>query len=75
MQIAGRVESSMDIAAATKAGRPIMSEDPKHPSSQALQDLALRLTGEPVAPDSAPGSGSSQQSQQDRKSGLFRRKR
>jgi pilus assembly protein CpaE len=75
MQIAGRVESSMDIAAATNAGRPIMSEDPKHPSSQALQDLALRLTGEPVAPDSAPGQGSSQQSQQDRKSGLFRRKR
>ncbi len=77
MEISGRVGSSMEIAAATNAGRPIMSENPQHPSSQALREIATRLTGEPVAPDSSSYSDGvgSHQSQQDKKSGLFRRKK
>ena len=75
MEIAGRVGSSMEIAAATNAGRPIMRENPHHPSSQALRELATRLTGEPVAPDSAVSGAPSHLAQQDKKSGLFRRKK
>ncbi len=75
MQIASRVESSMDIAAATNAGRPIMSGNPQHPSSQALRDLATRLTGEPVAPQPVATTPGSPQSRADKKSGLFRRRR
>ena len=77
MQIASQVESSMDIAAATNAGRPIMTESPQHPSSQALRDLANQLTGEPVAPESAARSSlpGSSHTQPDKKSGLFRRKK
>jgi len=75
MQIATRVESSMDIAAATNAGRPIMSGHPGHSSSLAMLELATRLTGEPVAPDSAGSSRPTHHAQTDRKAGLFRRKR
>ena len=76
MQIACQLGSSMEIAAATNAGRPIMSENPRHPSSVALREVASRLTGAPVAPDSAQPGGPSHQAQQlDRKSGLFRRKK
>jgi len=73
MEIAARVESSMDIAAATNAGRPIMSARPDHGSSQARLDLRTRLTGEPIAPHSATAEGGAHA--QDRRSGLFRRKK
>ncbi|WP_432479804.1 AAA family ATPase [Nocardioides sp. GXQ0305] len=76
MEISGRIGSSMEIAAATNAGRPIMSENPQHASSEALRELATQLTGEPVAPEGAePGSAGLSASQLDKKSGLFRRKK
>ena len=75
MEITGRLGSSMEVAAATNAGRPIMSENPQHPSSQALREVATRLTGAPVAPDAAPPGGPSHQAHLDKKSGLFRRKK
>jgi pilus assembly protein CpaE len=48
--IAMSITTSMDIAAATNAGKPILVANPKHPSSRALTELAARLTGEPLAP-------------------------
>ena len=50
MDIAAQIATSMDIAAATNSGRPILSANPGHPSSTAIRKLASQLTGEPVAP-------------------------
>ena len=50
MDIAAQIATSMDIAAATNSGRPILSANPGHPSSTAIRQLATQLTGEPVAP-------------------------
>jgi pilus assembly protein CpaE len=49
MGVAAQVESSIDIAAATNAGTPILLENPAHQSSSAIRDLATRLAGETVA--------------------------
>lgn len=48
--IAAEVATSIDIAAATNAGTPIVVADPDHQSSAAIRDLAVQLAGEPVAP-------------------------
>ena len=53
MGVAAQVETSIDIAAATNAGIPILLENPAHQSSSAIRDLATRLAGDTVA---APGS-------------------
>lgn len=50
MRIAAEVATSIDIAAATNAGTPIVAADPDHPSSAAIRDLATQLAGEPIAP-------------------------
>ena len=49
-------------------------DQPDHSSSQALRELATELTGEPVAPDAHGTSGPTSHAQ-DRKAGLFRRKK
>lgn len=49
MGVAASVESSIDIAAATNAGTPILLERPDHQSSGAIRGLASRLSGETVA--------------------------
>ena len=72
MTIAAQVATSMDIAASTNAGNPIISENPQHPSSGAIMALASTLAGEPVtspfgSPEGADKATSS-------KRGLFRRK-
>lgn len=57
MGVAAQVESSIDIAAATNAGTPILLENPAHQSSTAIRDLATRLAGETVAaPRSTAGA-------------------
>ena len=48
--IAKSITTSIDIAAATNAGKPILVSNPKHPSSRAMTELAGMVTGEPVAP-------------------------
>jgi pilus assembly protein CpaE len=53
MPVATMIPSSMDIAAATNAGTPILAAHPGHASSAALRSLADRLTGEPAAPVAA----------------------
>ncbi|GAW52479.1 MULTISPECIES: AAA family ATPase [unclassified Nocardioides] len=54
LAVAARVATSIDIAAATNAGTPIVSGKPDHPSSTAIRALAVRLCGEPAAPVTAP---------------------
>jgi len=50
MPVAALIPTSLDIAAATNAGKPIMAASPGHASSAALRTLAGELTGEPAAP-------------------------
>jgi pilus assembly protein CpaE len=53
LAVAAQVATSIDIAASTNAGTPIVSGKPDHPSSAAIRGLAVRLAGEPAAPASA----------------------
>ncbi|MFN7152026.1 MAG: CpaE family protein [Microthrixaceae bacterium] len=54
MPIACDVGTSIDIAAATNAGRPIVLDNPSHPASMAFKKLAASLVHDPVAPSGAP---------------------
>ncbi|MDN4172975.1 AAA family ATPase [Nocardioides sp. SOB77] len=56
MGVATQVESSIDIAAATNSGTPILLENPTHQSSTAIRDLAVRLAGETVAAPRSAGA-------------------
>ena len=49
MEVSARVATSIEIAAATNAGNPIVVENPHHPSSAAILELATKVAGEPVA--------------------------
>ena len=53
MQVATQIISSVDVAAATNAGSPIVVADPEHQFSTAVHELASRLVGQMVGP---PGS-------------------
>jgi pilus assembly protein CpaE len=71
MVISARVATSMEIAAATNAGNPIVAEKPHHPSSAAFIELAAKVAGDPVE-----ASGSLNGTHAEGKSrGLFRRKK
>ena len=50
MGVAAKVSTSLEIAAATNAGNPIVIGNPDHVSSAAIRELAIGLAGEPVAP-------------------------
>jgi pilus assembly protein CpaE len=76
MPVSSMVETSMDIAAATNAGQPIMVQNPNHSFSRALSEFSTRLTGEPVAPSSAaPSHKATDDDQADRSGRRFRRKK
>jgi pilus assembly protein CpaE len=74
MHISARVPTSMDIAAATNAGNPIVAAKPNHPASAAFIELAGTVAGESVdalaigSLDGAPVEGKA-------RGGLFRRKK
>ncbi|MEJ7832598.1 MAG: P-loop NTPase [Nocardioides sp.] len=55
MSVAAKVATSIDIAAATNAGTPIVIGKPDHPSSSAMIALASKLAGEPVSAPSFHG--------------------
>ena len=59
LEVAARMATSIDIAAATNAGQPIVLSSPDHDSSRVVRRLATRLTGEPLAnaESGAPASG------------------
>lgn len=72
MPVASMVETSMDIAAATNAGQPLLSQNPDHPFSVSLREFSTRLTGQPIAPTTS----SQRPSEEPEKSGrLFRRRK
>ncbi|WGL53811.1 AAA family ATPase [Nocardioides sp. BP30] len=50
MRPRARVASSIEIAAATNAGKPIVLRDPHHPTSLAIRELASLLAGQSVGP-------------------------
>lgn len=79
MEVTTQISTSVDIAAATNAGNPIVAQDPRHPGSQAVQALAGTITGAPVAaptPINAEPTGSAAGTADGAKQrGLFRRKK
>ncbi len=72
MPVTTQVGTSVAIAAATNAGTPIVTGDPRHASSVAIRQLASALTGLPVAPPSRI-NGETVGSQAGKRRGLFRR--
>lgn len=55
MTVAASVSSSVDVAAATNSGNPIVAATPGHQSSQAVRALASTIAGVPLAgPEEAP---------------------
>ena len=74
MPVATMVTSSMDIAAATNAGQPLMVQDPNHEFSTTLRNFSATLTGAPVAP--VEGRDSAAPTTETERAGrLFRRKK
>ncbi len=59
MEVAARLATSMDIAAATNAGAPIILSSPDHDSSKVVRALATRLTGEVLDHEDPAASGGS----------------
>jgi pilus assembly protein CpaE len=49
MPVSAQISTSIDIAAATNAGRPIVLSAPDHPSSRTVRALASTLAGEEVS--------------------------
>ena len=49
MRPAAKVGTSVEIAAATNAGNPIVLKNPSHPSSAAIIELASKLSGHDIA--------------------------
>jgi pilus assembly protein CpaE len=72
MPVSTLIPTSLDIAAATNAGKPILAANPGHASSAALRDLAGRLTGQPAAP--VHGS-EGHRAEDDRSTRRFRKRR
>ena len=75
MSVTAQVATSIDVAAATNAGQPIVVSQPQHASSTAILKLAATLTGEPVAaPPPVNGEAASEESAVKGR-GLFRRRK
>ena len=67
-------QPSIDIAAATNAGTPIIAASPHHPSSSAFRSLSTLIAGEPAGVADS-GRGLAADSENDRFAKLFRIKR
>ncbi|VXB72927.1 AAA family ATPase [Nocardioides sp. AX2bis] len=58
MPVEARIATSVDVAASTNTGIPIVAARPDHPTSQAVRDLARTLLGgEAPVPGSSEGAG------------------
>jgi len=78
MTISTQIATAVEIAAATNAGTPIVVNDPKHPSSEAIRALAATLTGNPVSvPSPVNGQSVTTAAHLDaaKQRGLFRRRK
>ena len=74
MEVSARVATSIEIAAATNAGNPIVAAKPQHQSSAAILELATKVAGEPVALPAAPAMNGTAPDPRAR-AGRFRRKK
>jgi pilus assembly protein CpaE len=74
MPIAARLSTSLEIAAATNAGNPIVAEKPQHQSSAAILELAGQIAGDPVGSAHALATNGTVLDSRAR-AGLFRRKK
>lgn len=76
MRPEARVASSIEVAAATNAGKPIVVRAPQHPTSTAIVQLACLLTGQrlaaPGGTEDAPAVAASQPAH---RRGLLRKRR
>ncbi len=75
MAVSARVATSMEIAAATNAGTPIVLQSPRHPASAVLREFATRLTGQPVAAPAPINGEPVARAPLQRPRGLFRRRK
>jgi pilus assembly protein CpaE len=74
MKVSARVATSIEIAAATNAGTPIVAAKPQHQGSAAILDLASKIAGEPMALQAPPATNGIAHDSRSR-SGRFRRKK
>jgi pilus assembly protein CpaE len=74
MTVEAQIASSLDIAAATNAGSPVIVSDPEHQLSGSIRQLAATLAGEHVGSVSVPES-SIPQSEAEAKSRRSRRRK
>ena len=74
MSVDAQIPSSLDVAAATNAGSPVIVSDPDHQMSTAIRQLATTLAGEMVGVRSAEPS-SNPQSEAEAKSRRSRRRK
>ncbi len=74
MSVSAAVASSIDIAAATNAGTPIVIDQPQHGASAAIIRLAALLTGEEATAPS-PGEQTRAEEPVDKGRRMFRRKK
>jgi pilus assembly protein CpaE len=77
MQIAANIASSLDIAASTNAGKPIVIANPEHPASKIFRELAVTLVDEPDAPTSVAAGAKpvAAESETDKNARKFRRRK
>ena len=75
MSIEAMISSSLDIAASTNAGKPIVIAQPDHPASKIFRELAESLAGEPDAPSANTGKVSESEAEDDRNARRFRRRK
>ena len=74
MNVASQISTSIDIAAATNAGTPIIAASPQHPSSSAFRNLSTLLLGD-QAPVTSSENGRRAEPENERFAKLFRIKR
>ena len=74
MGVATQLLSSVDIAAATNAGSPIVVSDPEHQLSVAVRELASRLAGQMVAPPGATAAAGTETKSEAEVRGRLRRR-
>jgi pilus assembly protein CpaE len=74
LHVASQISTSIDIAAATNAGTPIIAASPHHPSSSAFRTLSTLLAGESAGTPDTDGARPAD-ADNDRFAKLFRIKR
>ncbi len=75
MTVATHVSTSVDIAAGTNAGMPIVAGQPQHASSTAIRRLAATITGAPTPEPTSSASEDTAVDSTERSRRLFRRKK